>query len=121
MEPATPFLCSTSLDKRGKCGSNAHRNGSQKYLAIRSGSLIQQHRYFNQRTVFLGLLLLQFHCVICLNTKSQYQQNQNYHQKNNILPDNIIDFSGKGQLKYVWGDALANPKAVGPDGNPYPW
>ncbi|CAG7731286.1 unnamed protein product [Allacma fusca] len=25
------------------------------------------------------------------------------------------------QLKYVWGDALDDPLANGPDGNPYPW
>jgi hypothetical protein len=26
-----------------------------------------------------------------------------------------------GPLKYVWGDALSNPEAKGPDGEPYPW
>jgi len=27
----------------------------------------------------------------------------------------------QGPLKYVWGDALSNPEALGPDGDPYPW
>lgn len=68
---------------------------------------------FIQNVGFLGLILLQVHTVISLNSK--------YTQPNNIVTDNKVDFNGKGKLKYVWGDALADPKALGPDGHPYPW
>lgn len=131
METVTPFQCISDQGGMGSRRKNVmicKKSIRGQKSSMRLGSLISsfhhhhQHLFImNQRTVLLGLLLLQISSVICLTSKSQYQQNQNYHQKNTILPDNIIDFNGKGKLKYVWGDALADPKAMGPDGNPYPW
>lgn len=132
METVRPFQYTSSSDQGGMgsrrknvmiCESIRGQKSSMRLGSLISSFHNQKQHFFimNQRTVLLGLLLLQINSVICLTSKSQYQQNQNYHQKNNILPDNIIDFNGKGKLKYVWGDALADPKAMGPDGNPYPW
>jgi hypothetical protein len=34
---------------------------------------------------------------------------------------NIVYVRGTDELKYVWGDALNDPDALGPNGKPYPW
>ncbi|CAL8125491.1 unnamed protein product [Orchesella dallaii] len=94
-------------------GGGGGRRVEKRRRNIASHSQIRQFRLgplIQPSAVLLSLFLVK--TVISLSTNTPHP---------NGLPSDSIEFNGKGKLKYVWGDALADPKVLGPDGNPYPW
>lgn len=98
---------SARVSDRGDCRKVFH-------LAVHKN---KSHRsYLFQTTVFLSLILF-VHTGFALKSSPARSPTK----QRNVVSEDTVDFNGKGKLKYVWGDALADPKATGPDGKAYPW